>query len=269
MRGLTVLGLLVSFPAFCQNPAIFDSGTVNAASFAQGQQVAPGSLAAVFGSDLAAALTQADSVPLSTRLADVSVTFNNIPAPLLFASPGQVNAQVPWNVLPPGVSAATVNVVLSRGNIASAPKTVQIGLVGPGIFAFPSGVGQAIAVLQTSDQRNGSLAAPVGAIAGIACAPAVVGDFIQIYATGLGPVDIPLADGAISLDQLRRTLINPTVLIGGIPVNPSFSGLSPYFVGVNQVNVQIPAGVPRGNAIPLQIQVGSITTTDRVTIAIQ
>ena len=124
-------------------------------------------------------------------------------------------------------------------------------------------------MLQTNDQRNGSLAAPVGAIAGVACAPAVVGDFIQIYATGLGPVDIPLADGAISLDQIRRTLANPTVLVGGVPVTPSFSGLSPFFVGVNQVNVQIPANAPRGNAIPLQIQVGGITTTNQVTIAIQ
>jgi uncharacterized protein (TIGR03437 family) len=40
-------------------------------------------------------------------------------------------------------------------------------------------------------------------------------------------------------------------------------------VGVNQVNFQIPASAPKGNAIPLQIQMGAITTTNQVTIAIQ
>ncbi len=272
MRGLIVLGLFVSLAAFCQSPVVSDNGTVNAASFASGQQIAPGSLAAIFGTDLAGTLTLADSIPLSTQLADVTVTFNNIPAPLLAAIPGspsQVNAQVPWQVLPQGMTSGQAMVVVSRGNTASAPKTVQIGPAAPGIFAYPYGVGQAIAVLQTNDQRNGSLAAPVGAIAGISCAPAVTGDFIQIYATGLGPVDIPLADGAIALGQIRRTLVSPTVLIGGIPVTPTFSGLSPYFVGVNQINVQIPANAPRGDAIPLQIVAGGITTTSQVTIAIQ
>jgi uncharacterized protein (TIGR03437 family) len=272
MRGLILSGLFVAITAFCQSPVISDNGTVNAASFASGQQIAPGSLAAVFGTDLAGTLTLADSIPLAAQLADVRVTFNDIPAPLLAAIPGtpsQVNAQVPWRVLPPGVTSGQATVIVFRGNSASPPKTVQVGASAPGIFAYPFGVGQAIAVLQTNDQRNGSLAAPVGAIAGVPCAPAVPGDFIQIYATGLGPVDIPVADGAIPLDQLRRTLANPTILIGGIRVTPTFSGLSPYFVGVNQVNVQVPANAPRGDAIPLQIEAGGITTTSQVTIAIQ
>ena len=132
MRGLIVLGLVVSLSAFCQSPTIFNNGVVDAANFTPQQQIAPGGLAAIFGSDLAGALTLADSIPLATQLADVRVTFNNIPAPLLAAipsgpgNPAQVNAQVPWNVLPQGVSAGTASVVVSRGS------TVVRAASGPG-----------------------------------------------------------------------------------------------------------------------------------------
>jgi uncharacterized protein (TIGR03437 family) len=60
----------------------------------------------------------------------------------------------------------------------------------------------------------------------------------------------------------------PVVLIGGVQAQVAFSGLSPEFPGVNQINVVVPQGVTPGNAVPLQLQVGGITSTDQVTIAI-
>jgi uncharacterized protein (TIGR03437 family) len=48
-----------------------------------------------------------------------------------------------------------------------------------------------------------------------------------------------------------------------------FSGLSQDFVGVNQINVALPAGTPTGNAVPIQIQLGGLTSTNQVTIAVQ
>lgn len=275
MRAWTGLLALSLSAAFCQNPTISIGGIVDAASYSPGRALAPGGLVAIFGTDLAATLTVADTIPLATRLADVSVRFNDIPAPMLAAipagpgNPSQVNVQLPWNVLPAGQTTGTATVVVSRGSVSSPPAQVAIGANSPGIFAYPSGVGQAIAVLQTNDQRNGSLAAPVDSIPGIACAPATAGDFLQIYATGLGAVDIPIASGVISTDQIRRTVTTPIVLVGGVAAPVPFSGLSPYFVGVNQINFQIPAGAPKGNAVPLQLQMGDITTTNQVTIAIQ
>ena len=50
---------------------------------------------------------------------------------------------------------------------------------------------------------------------------------------------------------------------------PQFAGLSGSFVALNQINVAVPAGVPTGASVPLQIQSGGITTTDKITIAIQ
>jgi hypothetical protein len=65
--------IILAFPAFAQTPAVSSGGVVNAASFAQGQAVVPGSLVSIFGTNLAAGLAQADSIPLSNSLNGASV----------------------------------------------------------------------------------------------------------------------------------------------------------------------------------------------------
>ncbi len=266
MTGRRVACLLLAgvSAALAQTPVVTDNGVVNAASFAGGQPVAPGSLVSIFGSELAAGLVQADSIPLGTQLGNVSVTFNNIAAPLLFVSNGQINAQLPWDVLPAGTTSGTVNVAVTRGGATSQAKPVQVGPLSPGIFAVNFGTGPAIAI-----NLDGTLAAAAGSVPGLTTHPAQRGDIVIILATGLGAVDAPVPNGQIPGSQLRRTITVPTVLFGGAPATEvDFSGLSPQFVGVNQINVRIPANAPTGT-VPLQLQEGGITTTDRVTIAIQ
>ena len=95
---------------------------VNAASFAGGQPVALGSLVAIFGSGLAADLAQADSIPLSSQLLDARVLFNDIAAPLLFVSSGQINAQMPWEALGGGgATSGVVNVFIERDGTGPRP----------------------------------------------------------------------------------------------------------------------------------------------------
>jgi len=171
----------------------------------------------------------------------------------------QINAQLPWNA-----QAGAAQVVVTRNNVASAPQSFTIGNFSPGIFSTQFGTGQAIAI-----NSDGSLAAPAGSIAGLATHPAKAGDVIVILATGLGAVTPAVNNGANTTDGLRTTTTMPTVMIGGVSATVQFSGLSPQFVGVNQVNVVVPAGVTPGNAVPIQIAVGGLTTTNQVTIAIQ
>jgi tetratricopeptide (TPR) repeat protein len=59
------------------------------------RQVAPGSLVSIYGRDLAETRTAA-SAPLPVRLGGASVVIGGLPAPLLFVSPDQINAQVPF-----------------------------------------------------------------------------------------------------------------------------------------------------------------------------
>jgi uncharacterized protein (TIGR03437 family) len=238
---------------------------VNGASFTAGP-VAPGSIAAIFGTNLAGSLATASTVPLSTALADVNVTINGEPAPLYFVSPdqpgkpgtAQINIQIPYDI--PGGSA---NVVVNRTSAGSSqPAAVQIAAVAPGILQAS---GHAIAI----NNSDGTLAAAAGSIPGLTTHPATAGDALIIYATGLGAVTPSVASGANSQDQLRHTNVTPTVMIGGIQAQVLFSGLTPQFTGVNQVNIMVPSVITPGSSVPIQIQVGAVTTSNQVTIAIQ
>ena len=91
---------------------------------------------------------------------------------------------------------------------------------------------------------------------------------LVILCTGLGAVDSTPANGAASLDKLRTATTTPTVLIGGKAATVFFAGLSPQFVGVNQINVSIPAGTPTGDKISLQISLGGVTTSADITMAV-
>lgn len=257
MRHLAFLGAFCAATAFAQ-PAISSGGVLDGAGFVVGQAVAPGSLVSIFGTGLATSLLQGDTVPLSTSIGGTSVTMNGIPAPLYFVSGGQVNAQVPWNVLPEGVNSGTANVVVSLNGANSLASTVNVGQFSPNVFAAGT---FAIAI-----NPDGLLAAPDGAIPGLTTRPAKAGETLILYANGLGPVDVPVENGAPG-NPLRTNTTTPTVLFGGVAVTPAFAGLTPQFPGVNQINVVVPSGVT-GNAIPLQLRSGGITSSDKVVIAI-
>jgi uncharacterized protein (TIGR03437 family) len=57
--------------------------------------------------------------------------------------------------------------------------------------------------------------------------------------------------------------------MGGVPAEVLFSGLSPQFAGVYQVNAQTPGGAAPGGAVPVQLMIGSVTSADTLTIALQ
>jgi uncharacterized protein (TIGR03437 family) len=264
MKGLLAV-LILGSAAYAQTPSVAAGGILNAASFDKTQPVTPGSLISIFGSNLAALTATADSIPLSTVLGNVKVSINGTNAPLLgvfhTASGDQINAQLPW-----GTQAGQAQVVVNNNGIPSPAQTFQVGPFSPGIFSVNFGTGQAIAI-----NPDGSLAAPAGSIPGLNTRPHKLGSdqFLIILATGLGAVSPPAAVGNNTLDGLRTNTTTPSVLVGGSPVTVLFSGLSQQFVGVNQINVQLPPGTPTGNAVPIQIQVGGLTSTSQVTIAVQ
>jgi uncharacterized protein (TIGR03437 family) len=263
MRISKILFTLVAATvAAAAQPIIATGGVIDGATFSKGQAVAPGSAVSIFGSGLAASLQAGDTVPLSTNLNNVSVTFNGIPAGLYFVSGGQINAQLPWNSLATGATSGSVNAVVTNNGVPSAPMSVPVNAWSPGIFSIPPGTGYAIAIIS-----DGSIAAPAGAIPGFPTRPAKVGDALIIYANGLGPVDSPINNGAASLDKLRNTVSLPLVLIGGQSAQVLFSGLTPQFPGINQLNIVVP-NVAVGSSVPIQIQTGGVTSPTGVLIAV-
>jgi len=246
--------LLAARLALGQAPVVAVGGVVDAATFSA--PVVPGSLVSIFGTNLASQTASASAIPLPATLGNASVSFNGAAAPLLYVSAGQINAQLPWEVSAMG----SVSVVVTNAGVSSAPQAVHVGAFSPGLFAF---AGHAIAI-----NPDGSLAAPTGSIPGSASHPATPGDTLMLLASGLGTVTPAGITGNNSLDTFRRTTTTPTVLIGGAAVPVTFSGLSPQFVGVYQINVVMPATASPADAAPLQIEAGGSTSTVQTTIAV-
>ena len=89
--------------------------------------------------------------------------------------------------------------------------------------------------------------------------PVHAGDYIEIYCTGLGPTQ--------PAGSFQQTALTPIVFIGATPVQPVYSGLAPGYVGLYQVNVQVPAGLAPGLQ-PLLMSV-DLSHSNQVNIAVQ
>ena len=219
-------------------PTLPANSVVNGASFRAATDpngaVAPGAIVAIFGTDLASDTLLAGQVPLPTTLGETSVAFDNIPASLFFVSGTQINAQVPFELM---AGAGSVTVQVKRGSETSTAQPIGIAAVSPGVFTLnQQGTGDG-AILRADDFQ------PVSE-----SAPAQPGEFLAIFCTGLGPVqpEVPSGDVAPTAEPLARTVSLPMVNIAGIAADVTFSGLAPGFVGLYQVNVQVPGGVPAG-----------------------
>jgi uncharacterized protein (TIGR03437 family) len=257
MRALaSFIGFLLVWAAsaMAQAPVVEPGGVVDAASF-KGPAV-PGSLVSIFGSNLASGIASAGAVPLPATLGGVSVSFNGVAAPLLYVSPQQINAQLPWAIPTNGA----VSVVVSNGSASSAPQAVQVAPFSPALFTI---AGYSVAV-----NPDGTLAAPAGATPGIASHPATPGDSLVLWGSGFGAVNPPAISGDNSMDTLRSVATPPTVTIGGVAAPVTFAGLSPQFVGVYQINVTMPSTQPAAGAASVQIQIGGVTGAVQTAIAV-
>ena len=133
----------------------------------------------------------------------------------------------------------------------------------PGIFTISAnGLGSGIA----TDNTDGSVA--TATVAGVLSHPIAIGTDLVVWCTGLGAVNGTVANGDNTGSAVMNTRAQPTVLIGGVPATFVYSVLSPQYVGLYQVGVQVPSNAPTGTSIPLQIQVNGVTTSSKITIAV-
>jgi len=235
-------------------------GVLLGAGFERGP-LAPGSIIALFGRNLAPGERSASSLPLPRSLEGVRVLIGGVEAPLFYVSPGQVNAQVPFEL---NADRQLQVLVESRG-VPSAPEPLQTAENRPGIFTLGGIFGNQGAILIANTDR---LAMPV--TANIPSEPVAVGGVVSIFCTGLGPTEPAVASGqpGPSTEPLARVKTPVTVTISGLPATVSFAGLAPGMAALYQVNAEVPAGVTPGNAVPVVIAQGGFTS-NTATIAVK
>ena len=186
-----------TYAACVLNAASFAAG--NAAPFPLGT-VAPGEIVSIFGSSLGPAPT---------------VTFDGIPAPVLYASANQINAVVPYGI----VSTSTQMTVQFNGQ-SYGPVAMPVAAAVPGIFTLDSsGHGQAAVINQDGTLNSISN-------------PAVRGSIITFFACGAGLMTPAVADGTISplMLPLPTPVLPVSVAIRGVTSTVQYAGAAPGYV---------------------------------------
>ncbi len=257
--GVLIWLATVPIVAWCQVPVI--SAVVDSASYTV-TLGSPGSIATIFGTNLAAATATAQAVPLPKQLGGTTVTWNGLAAPLFFVSPTQINLQVPSEAQRnPGVG-----LVVSTLGGNSAPyqpsSATPNAWYAAGLFSRNgSGCGEG-ALLNIANDGSASVNSPANS--------ASPGDWISVFGTGLGGLPDGVATPTTPLLPVQASLKFDLTGLGA-PWPNWWSGLAPGLVGVDQFNTPIPATVREGCAVPVQVQYvnSSESISQPVTVAIR
>ena len=209
----------------------------NAGSFAPiTNSVTPGEYVSIFGTGLSTTTLAAQSLPLQTNLGGVQVMVDGVLAPLGYVSPTQINLVIPYST--PAQSFATFQVI--NNGATSNQVTVYTNGSAPGVFTTTAnGIGPAAIT-----HADNSLVTQSN--------PAKAGETLVLYVTGLGAVTPAVPDGAAAPSNPLSTT-NEQI---GVEIEDgngnfytgtvTFSGLTPGFAGLYQINFVVPSGVPSG-----------------------
>jgi uncharacterized protein (TIGR03437 family) len=214
-------------------------GVGNAASSAPFTAfLSPGEFLTLVGTDLAPTINEA-SVPFPQKLSGVQVLINQVPAPVYYVSPTQINVVVPY-ITAPG-SVAQIQVINNGAN--SNVVSQFTGMTSAGVFTEPvGGIADAAALHPDNSVITES-------------SPAQIGETVAVYLSGLGAVSNQPADGtAAPSSPLSYTTATPAVYLydqDGNVGTPTitFSGLAPGFAGLYQIDFTIPTGLVAGDAV--------------------
>ena len=180
---------------------------------------------------------------MPTSICGTTVTVGGIRAPLFFVSATQLAFQVPYEA-----NLFSASIVVATNDAISLPVNTHGASTSPGIFTLSDGRtaatqdfgpdGRAFFVLDPNNTN--AYASP--------------GDYLVIYGSGFGQTDPPIQTNQRGGSAtLHRVIEPPTVTIAGQPVAVQFAGLSPGFVGLYQINLQLPADVARGREVPVVV----------------
>lgn len=222
--------------------------SVSAASYS-GTSLASESLVTLFGTSLANETTTANSLPLPTTLADVSVKVRDSAgierlAPLFFVSPTQINCQ-----LPAGTMNGRATLTVTRNNATVGFGTAAITALAPALFAANAN-GQGIAAAVVLRIRDGVPSyEPVArydtmqsrfVAAPIDLGPETDQVFLLLFGTGL---------------RFRSSLAAVSATIGNLAAQVSYAGAQGDLIGLDQINLALPRSLSGRGEVNLALTV--------------
>jgi uncharacterized protein (TIGR03437 family) len=209
-------------------PILANNGILHNLYPQPGAPLAPGTIVQIFGSAMAAT-TGSTGVPLPSVLNGTSVLIGGELAPLYYVSSGQINAQIPVDLAP----GQQYQALVVANNAYTTPVTINIAPVTPGIARLANG--QVIA-----QHADFSLVTEN--------APAKPGEYLVAYLAGMGLTDTPVGTGAQAPSSpLANVNASASVAIDGEAAPVLFAGLTPGFIGLYQINFQVPPDAQSGD----------------------
>ncbi|HUB31505.1 MAG TPA: SBBP repeat-containing protein [Bryobacteraceae bacterium] len=214
------------------------------ADYAQLRTLAPGQVLALFGTDLAPAAPFAPSDGVAPSSASLGVTFDGIPAPILYAAADQINVQVPYEIA--GQSSVQMQVVDTEISLPlSETATLGVAPLQPAAFLASAAL---FSPFPGYTVCGGTVALGMAALAinqdgtvNDCSNPAVGGSTVTFFVDGLGPVTPALATGAIATAALKLTPAVAVLDSSLAPVRSTTRSLPGSITGVAQVQVLLPA----------------------------
>jgi uncharacterized protein (TIGR03118 family) len=207
----------------------------NGASGLSATAIAPGEVVLVNGGTIGPSPTVNGVIPatgaMATTLSTTTVTFNNTPAPILYAGASQTAVVVPYEI----AGSTTANVVVAYRGQTTAAFSIPLAAAAPGLFtSAENGTGEIVAFNQDGTINSASNAAARGSV-------------VTFYATGDGVEDPGGVDGVVNGDFIHAPTLPVSVTIGGQTAQVVFDGSAPgLLAGVLQVEVVAPAAASTG-----------------------
>ena len=223
-------------------PYISSPALDNAAGVTPQQTVAAGSAASIFGLNLASTTAIGPSSPLVQTLAGATVHIGANYLPLYFASPTQINVQVP-----PDLALGQQTITVSTQGMPDVSGNFLVARNAPGLFPLMLG-GQSYALALHED---GTLVTPD--------APATKGELLTVYGTGFGPTDHARPFGFPVPATPPYLVVDPvSALVGASTLTVESAYALPGSIGVDAVQFRLDGSVPSGSNSIVQLVVNGV-----------
>ncbi|HXA66483.1 MAG TPA: IPT/TIG domain-containing protein [Bryobacteraceae bacterium] len=221
-------------------PYIAPVGVSNAAGTTPGSTVSPGSLISITGQSLSPQTDVGPVNPLAQAIDGVTVTVNDYILPLLYVSPQQINAQVPFEL-----SDGNYTLVVHSPGQPDVSATFTVARNSPGLFG-QSLNSQTYAIALHAD---GSVITPDS--------PAQGGETISLLGTGFGPYSAPVVDGFFPPAPPPGLTDSVSISLGNQNPTPTWSGAAPGYTGVAMTTFQVPPTMAGSGMVQLTVSVNS------------
>ena len=185
---------------------------------------APGSLISLAG------------VGLAGTDGTATVRIGGLDAPTVDFTADSGYVQIPWELAPDPTAVVPVSVGAESDSLFEQVFSITVAEAEP-FFLTVSVPGGRQAVIAHQDFRGLVTAAD----------PAVPGETLHFYMTGLGPVSPAISTGQVTPVNSRYVISTPPMCsfagLTAMPVTLPFAGLAPGLLGIYQLDVQVPQGL--------------------------